>query len=69
MWTKRLLWESDGMIKADEKQQALLKEFFEKETTYQPEHVGYILAACFLVGIPFIMFIMPFQIWSVREDF
>ena len=57
------------MIKVDEKQQALLKEFFEKETTYQPEHVGYILAACFLVGIPFIMFIMPFQIWSVREDF
>ena len=57
------------MIKVDEKQQALLKDFFDKETSYQPEHVGYILLACILFGIPFIMFIMPFQIWSVREDF
>ncbi len=56
------------MIKADEKQQTLLREFFKEETTYQAEHVGYILLACIFTGIPFIMFVMPFQIWSLRED-
>lgn len=57
------------MIKVDEKQQALLKDFFDKETSYQSEHVGYILLACILIGIPFIMLIMPFQIWSLRDDY
>lgn len=69
VWVRRLLRESDDMIKVDEKQQALLKDFFDKETSYQSEHVGYILLACILIGIPFIMFIMPFQIWSLRDDY
>lgn len=56
------------IMKADQKQQELLQQFFKEETTWCPEHVGYHLAAVILIGISMILCMMPYQIWDFPED-
>lgn len=57
------------MMKADEKQQELIKQFFKEWTTWCPEHVGYNLVAFIFIGISMVFWTMPCQIWNISEGY
>lgn len=52
------------MIKVDKKQQKLLEDFFQEETTWHAEYVGINVVAYFLMGISMMLWILPYQIWE-----
>lgn len=56
------------IMKAHQKQQELLQQFFKEETTWCPEHVGYHIAAVILIGISMILCMMPYQVWDLPGD-
>lgn len=56
------------IMRADQKQQELLQQFFKEETTWCPEHVGYHIAAVIVIGISIIPCIMPYQVWDFPEN-
>ncbi|MCM1499893.1 MAG: hypothetical protein NC124_15630 [Clostridium sp.] len=55
-------------MKADEKQQEIIGQFFKEWTSWCPWHVIYNLLAAIFIGISVMMWIMPFQVWDRSED-
>lgn len=55
------------MIKAEEKQQKLLEDFFEEQTVWYPDHVLQKFLAWILLGISMGIWIVPYQVWAFPE--
>lgn len=52
------------MMKIDKKQQKMLADFFKEETTWFPEHVAANLVAVIMIGIPQILYFIPYYEWK-----
>lgn len=48
-------------MKIDHRQQELLRKFYQEETTWCPEHVGYQLVAAIMIGISMLLGVVPYQ--------
>ncbi len=48
-------------MKTDKRQQELLQKFYQEETTWCPEHVGYQLVAAIMIGISMPLGVVPYQ--------
>lgn len=48
-------------MKTDKRQQELLQNFYQEETTWCPEHVGYQLVAAIMIGISMLLGVVPYQ--------
>lgn len=55
-------------MKSDQHQQELLRKFYQEETTWCPEHVGYQLCAGITIGISMLLGVMPYQMWEYPKD-
>lgn len=55
-------------MKADWYQQELLRKFYQEETTWCPEHVGYQLTAGIMIGISMLLGVVPYQVWDFTKD-
>lgn len=52
-------------MKTDKRQQELLQKFYQEETTWCPEHVGYQLVAAIMIGISMLLGVAPYQAWEL----
>lgn len=50
--------------KEDKGQQELLRQFFQEESTWFPEHYIYNLLAGIFIGISILIIIFPYQVWD-----
>lgn len=55
-------------MKTDQHQQELLRKFYQEETTWCPEHVGYQLLAGIAIGISMLLGVIPYQVWEFPQD-
>lgn len=55
-------------MKIDHRQQELLRKFYQEETTWCPEHVGYQLVAAIMIGISMLFGVVPYQAWELSRN-
>lgn len=55
-------------MKTDQHQQELLRKFYQEETTWCPEHVGYQLGAGILIGVSMLLGVIPYQAWDFPKN-
>lgn len=55
-------------MRTDKRQQELLQKFYQEETTWCPEHVGYQLVAGITIGISMLLGVVPYQAWELARD-
>lgn len=59
---------NEEIMKIDHRQQELLRKFYQEETTWCPEHVGYQLAAAIMIGISMLLGVVPYQAWELSRN-
>lgn len=59
---------NEEIMKIDHRQQELLRKFYQEETTWCPEHVGYQLVTAIMIGISMLLGVIPYQAWELSRN-